>query len=122
MQLAIFIPAQPGHLRDLFVHFQALGFKLVSGVRGQFQGQFPREQALLFRFGLEGFMQAFSTVLREGFALGLRGQRVEGVELRGDVRVLVQKTVQGALVIITGLRHVRVPVQVRQRRALSVAG
>jgi hypothetical protein len=46
-------------------------------------------------------MQAFGTVLRQGFAFGLRRQRVEGVQFRADLRVFVQETVQGALVIIT---------------------
>lgn len=102
MQLTVFSPAQPRHLRDFPVHLKALGFEGFGGVGGQLEGQFPGEQVLAFRFGFKGFVQAFGAVLRQGFALGLRGQGVEGVQLRGHVRMFTQESVQRTLVVITG--------------------
>lgn len=84
------------------MHLKALGFEGFGGVGGQLEGQLPGEQILAFRFGFESFVQAFGAVLRQGFALGLCGQGVEGVQLRGHLRMFVQESVQRALVVITG--------------------
>ena len=103
MQLAVFDPTEAGHLRHFLVHFEALCFKGFDGVGSQLEGQLPGKEALKFSFCLEGFMQPFGAVLRQSFALGLRGQRVEGVQLRGHFWVLVQEPIQRELVVFSGL-------------------
>ena len=48
-------------------------------------------------------MQPFGAVLRQGFAFGLGGQRIQAIEFGGDIGVFVKESVQRALVVITGL-------------------
>lgn len=103
MQLAVFDPTEAGHLRHFLMHFKALRFKGFDGVGSQLEGQLPGKEALLFSFCLEGFMQPFGAVLRQRFALGLRGQRVQGVELCGHIWVLFQESIQRELVVFSGL-------------------
>lgn len=94
MQLAVLAPFQARHLRHFPVHLEALGFEGFGGLGGQFEGQFPGKQALAFGFRFEGFMQPFGAVLRQGFTLGLGGQRVQGIEFGGHIGVFVEEPVQ----------------------------
>ena len=102
MYPAVFVPAQPRHLCYFLVDVKALGFKGFGGLGGQFQRQLPSKQALTFGFGFEGFMQPFGAVVCQGFALGLCGQRVQGLEFYGNIGVFVEESVQCQLVVIAG--------------------
>lgn len=102
MQLAVFSPAQTGHLRDFLVHFEALGLEGFGGFGRELEGQFPGEQVQALSLRFEGFMQAFGTILRKGFSPGLGRQRVETVQLGDQLRLFAQESIQGKLMLIAG--------------------
>ena len=88
------------------MHLHALGLIVLGRCRRQEQGQFPGEQALILRLGLEGFVQAFFTILRRGFALGLGQQRIEMIEGFAQFGARVEKQFQGLFMSLVGGRHV----------------